>query len=258
MIVYELAGLAGVYALHKSMLLLPCRNTLQQHRQALRLEPCIFGVDFGPVYANVQTLFGDVPQRYDTGQRLHTASFDEIAKSAVVDYLAVLDAMGGLCLEHIHELGDAYVGEGVSRIERAAQLVREGKLHIADLISVGAISRLSRTDYGAKPVFIGSSCKGGTWRDVLRAVQTVLEAWARSPDGEVKHGPITSVASDGDGKRRIAFFVLCMQYEVVEGNPLYNVLKHLFGLNLFTGKNNLTMDFDFKHELKRECLFLSS
>ncbi|KAF7290639.1 hypothetical protein MIND_01304100 [Mycena indigotica] len=255
MIVYELGGLSAVHSFSKSVYALPSRKTLQKYRREKDLQPAIFGPDFTPTYNNVATHFGGAPP---TRRYLHTASFDEIAKSPTVDYISELDAMGGLCLEHLFHLPDARIGETITPIEIAARLVKEGKVHIADLISVGAISRLARDNYGAKPVYIGSSCKLGDWRDVLRVVQNVLEAWSRSPDGEVKHGPITAVASDGDPKRRIAFFVLCMQNEVKEGNPIYEFVKDLYGLNLFTGKNNLTMDFDFKHEVKRICTTIRS
>ncbi|KAJ7059465.1 hypothetical protein C8F01DRAFT_1231949 [Mycena amicta] len=264
MIVYELGGLSAVYAFSKSPYALPSRNTLQKHRREKTLRPCVYGVHLGDVLSNISTYFGDTPEspsRLDFSaprRYLHTASFDEIAKSAIVDYISELDAMGGLCLEHLFELPSVQIGETIETIETAARLVREGKVHVADLISVGAISQLSRTGYGAKPVFVGSSCKMGDANDVLRVVQAVIEAWERSPDGEAKHGPITSVASDGDSKRRIAFFVLCLTNEVVEGNPIHDFVKNLFGLNLFTGKNNLTMDFDFKHEIKRICTTIRS
>ncbi|KAJ7059300.1 hypothetical protein C8F01DRAFT_1370857 [Mycena amicta] len=261
MLVYELAGLSGVYALSKSIYALPSRNTLQKTRRQKRLQPSLFGVHLSEVYANVTTLFGDVtdsPSAAPTRRYLHTASFDETAKSATVDYFPDVDAMGGLCLEHLHHLTNVQIGDDITLIQAAAQLVREGHVHMADMVSVGAIAQLSRTGYGAKPVFMGSSCKNGDWKNVLRVIQIILEAWARSPDGEAKHGPITSVASDGDPKRRIAFFVLCMHTEVGADNPLHKFVKNLFGLNLFTGKNNLTMDFDFKHELKRICTTIRS
>jgi hypothetical protein len=79
----------------------------------------------------------------------------------------------------------------------------------------------------------------------------VIEAWKRSPDGEIKHGPIVSVATDGDHKRRLALFLLCMHSEILPGNPLYSFVRNLPGLNLRVGKNNLTNDADPKHTFKR-------
>ncbi|KAJ7809664.1 hypothetical protein B0H13DRAFT_1450334, partial [Mycena leptocephala] len=129
--------------------------------------------------------------------------------------------------------------------------VREGKVHIAHEASVGAISHLSERNYGAKPVFMAPTCKKGTWPDSVRTTQKVLEAWKCSPDGESKHGPVLSVSTDGDPGRRLALFLLCMHDEIRPGNPLYEFIKNLPGLNRRVGDNNLTNDPDYKHEFKR-------
>ncbi|KAF7312848.1 hypothetical protein MKEN_00968800 [Mycena kentingensis (nom. inval.)] len=257
LLTYEIGGLGLVHALHKSMLQFPCRTTLRKLRVEAKLQPCISGVRFTDVYANISTYYSDQPApavRY-----LHTACFDETAKTAAIDWFSLTDEFGGLCLEHIDAVLDGVqVGDTVELVEKAVQLVRDGKVHIATEISVGAIFRHAETNYAAKPVFMGSSCKMGNWLTVLLVILTVLEAWERHPDGASKRGPIASVASDGDAKRRIAFFVLCMCFEVKEGNEIYEYVRDVCGLNLFTGKNNITMDFDPKHELKRICTTLRS
>ncbi|KAF7289587.1 hypothetical protein HMN09_01320700 [Mycena chlorophos] len=257
MLIYELGGLGAVHAMSESKYSLPTRTTINQYRKAKSLEPCLFGVDFTPVYNNIDALFSDVPV---VRRCLHSVMFDEIAKSAKVDFFPEFDAMGGLCIEHISELGEGgvHIGETLVQIEKAAGLVRKGKLHIGELTTVGAISALSRKGYGAKPVLIVTSCKQGTWKDCLNPIVVLLEAWKRSPFGEAMHGPIAFIASDGDPKRRIALFMLCMIEEVKPGNPLYELLRHLFGLNLFTGPSNITMDLDFKHNVKRICTTIRS
>jgi hypothetical protein len=164
------------------------------------------------------------------------------------------DQMGGFCLEHLKSSGLATVkmGSDLRAVEASVTAVKEGKVHIAHEASVGAISRLSAKNYGAKPVFIAPTCKKGTWKDSLRTIQCVLEAWKRSPDGEVKHGPAVSVSTDGDPGRRLALFVLCMHDESRPGNPLYDFIKILQGLNRRVGDNNVTSDPDYKHKFKRE------
>nr|GAT42752.1 predicted protein [Mycena chlorophos] len=231
MLVYELGGLSAVYALSKSTYALPSRNTLQKRRRRKHVQPSLLGVHLTEVYNNIATFFGGrtapsssplpatpppptpsppsidggatppiapAPQKY-----LHSALFDETAKTASVDYFTESDAMAGLCLEHLANLPTVQVGDDFESIRAAVQLVRDEKVHVADNLSVAAISRLSREGYGAKPVYVAASCKNGTYEDTLRVVMMVLEAWKRSPDGEVRHGPISSVASDGDAKRRV-------------------------------------------------------
>ncbi|KAJ7033999.1 hypothetical protein C8F04DRAFT_957118, partial [Mycena alexandri] len=106
-------------------------------------------------------------------------------------------------------------------------------------------------DYGAKPVLVAPSCKTGGWRDMLETMHSTLEAWKHSQDGEVKHGPIFTVASDGAYARRIALFMLCMHTEIREGNPLYPLICNLPGLDRRVGKDNIVMDMDYRHEDKR-------
>ncbi|KAJ6626794.1 hypothetical protein B0H10DRAFT_1941439 [Mycena sp. CBHHK59/15] len=183
----------------------------------------------------------------------HTLSFDEIAIERRIDYMPTSDQMAGFCLEHLKSSGleTVKVGSGIEVVEAAVAAVKEGKVHIAHETCVGAISHLSETNYGAKPVFMGPTCKKGTWQDTLRTIQIVLEAWKCSPDGAPKHGPALSVSTDGDPGRRAALFMLCMHDEIRPGNPIYDLVKNLPGLNLRVGKDNLTGDSDYKHDFKR-------
>ncbi|KAJ7504584.1 hypothetical protein B0H11DRAFT_1905199 [Mycena galericulata] len=51
--------------------------------------------------------------------------------------------------------------------------------------SVGVISRLVETSYRARPVFMGPSCKTGTWGDCVETMEIVVEAWKCLPHGDV-------------------------------------------------------------------------
>lgn len=117
-------------------------------------------------------------------------------------------------MEHVAALATVKVGKDTQQVEAAVAAVRDGKVHVASEISVGAISRLSEKGYGAKPVFMGPSCKKGGWKDCLRTMEVVLEAWRRSEHGEKKHGPVLSVSSDGASGRRAAMFMMTMHSEI--------------------------------------------
>ncbi|KAK7007109.1 hypothetical protein R3P38DRAFT_3325559 [Favolaschia claudopus] len=231
-LIYELGGAGAVHALNHSYFALPSLNTIQPYRR----QNTLFLVSMRPVQLHGYTL-----------------SFDEVASDPRLDYMAGTDTIGGLCLEHIDALTTVKVGKDISSVEAAAAAVRTGKVHIASEISVGAISRLSQTGYGAKPVFMAPSCKKGGWRDLLKNMEIVVEAWRRSEHGEAKHGPLLSVASDGAAGRRAAMFMMTMHSEISPGNPLYESVRNLPGLNLRVGKNNLTGDVDWKYEDKRLC-----
>ncbi|KAJ7759761.1 hypothetical protein DFH07DRAFT_741022, partial [Mycena maculata] len=209
----ELGGGSAVYAMNHSIFVLPSLDTLQPYRRMYRPKPCLDHVDVLTISENITTMFGPhqekgqvSPSSREAPIKLcgHTLMFDELATERRVDYMSTTDEMAGFFLEHVDALESLVVGKDTQRVEAAVTAVKEGKVHIAHEATVGAISHLSRHDYGAKPVFIGPSCKKGNWQSMLETMQSVLEAWKHSPDGEAKHGPIFLVASDGDYAQRIA------------------------------------------------------
>ncbi|KAJ6626243.1 hypothetical protein B0H10DRAFT_1942079 [Mycena sp. CBHHK59/15] len=261
-LLYELGGGGAVYAMNHSIFALPSRNTIQPYRRHANLMPSLNGVRVTDISGNISALFG--PRESHGGASIvgtaptgtptifgHTLSFDEIATERKIDYMTATDDMGGFCLEHLSALDSIKVGKDTQTVQAAVGAVREGKVHISHETSVGAISCLSETGYGARPVFMGPSCKTGTWKDCLRTMEIVLEIWKRSLHGERLHGPILSIASDGDAKRCLALFTMCMHSEIVPGKPLYPFICDLPGLNRHVGKNNITMELDPKHEFKR-------
>ena len=108
-----------------------------------------------------------------------------------------------------------------------------------------------------KPIFAAGTCKKEKAPESVELIQTLLDAWKDSPDGEKRHGPIWSVASDGDGVRRAAFHTLFMKDSLKPEDPLFAILSSLVGLNLQTGKYFTTAEFDPKHLCKRLCPSLS-
>ncbi|KAF8205855.1 hypothetical protein K438DRAFT_1578650 [Mycena galopus ATCC 62051] len=257
-LIYELGGAGALYATNHLLFALPSRNTIQPYRSQAKLMPSVNGVRVAEISSNISALFGPRASEPNVGTAKpttifgHTLSFDEVATECKIDYMTETDDMGGLCLEHLSALDTVQVGSDTATVDAAVAAVREGKVHISHETSVGAISRLSETGYGARPVFMGPSCKTGSWKECLRTMEIVLEVWKRSAYGERLHGPILSVASDADPKRYLALFMMCMHTEIVEGNPLYPFICDLPGLNRQVGKDNLTMDPDFKHEIKRK------
>ncbi|KAJ7113517.1 hypothetical protein C8R44DRAFT_630955, partial [Mycena epipterygia] len=259
-LLYELGGAGAVHAMNHSIFVLPCLKTIQPHRRLHKISPSVNGLNFSEIFNNISTLFGSqvdsagiiltTPSSTFCG---HALSFDELAIDRRIDYMAETDEMGGLWIEHVHELETTKVGKGIQCVEAAVAAVRGGKVHIVHEASVGAISRLARTNYGARPVFVAPTCKKNSWKDMLRTMLTVVDAWKRSRDGEKKNGPILAVTSDGDPKWRLALFVMCMHDEIRPGNPLYPYICNLPGLNLCVGKDNINEDFDYKHEFKRLC-----
>ncbi|KAG5634335.1 hypothetical protein H0H81_002361 [Sphagnurus paluster] len=253
--------------MNHSIFRLPSLSTIQPYCRQHQLKPCLGSIKITDVLDNIDTLFGPCPELNGTqytGQVItdeelgipkkrsgHTLSFDELATERRIDYLPLSDEMGGFCLEHVDGAVETVrIGEDIKAVELAVQAVKDGKVHIAHETSVGAISRLARNNYSAKPVFMASTCKKGTWRESLQNIQTVMEGWKCSEYGEQKNGPIFSVASDGDSTRHAALFMMCMHTEITSENPLFPFISGLLGLNRGVSYDNLTMDFDYKHLFK--------
>ncbi|KAJ7829570.1 hypothetical protein B0H14DRAFT_2182727, partial [Mycena olivaceomarginata] len=71
----------------------------------------------------------------------------DVALERRIDYLPETDEMGGFCLEHLDGLETVNVGKDIRTVEAAVEAVKEGKVHIAQEFTVGAIAHLSKTNY---------------------------------------------------------------------------------------------------------------
>ena len=111
--------------------------------------------------------------------------------------------------------------------------------------------------YDCHPLIISGTCKRETSTQQSGWLKRTLLAW-RSPEGEATHGPVYSIDSDGDAKRRPALHSLCITRDIPADDPLYEEVAPLKLFNRRVGDNNETMNFDGKHLLKRMCLYACS
>jgi predicted RecA/RadA family phage recombinase len=250
-LIYELGGGAALHALNHSPIQLPSRHTIADVRRQHRLRITVGDVKMSDILENIEILFKndiDVGEFTHVG---HTLSQDEIASDARLCYLPETDEIGGLCEHAITELDTFKMGSDLTSVRATAKAVREGRVHVGKEFSVAAFSRHAETDYGAKPVLLLPTCKQGSWQSSAQLLQKLVKAWKLSPFGEAMHGPLWSIASDGDATRRAALYLICMHRELEKDDPLYDLLYDLKGLNLHCGEGGLTMDFDYKHLFKR-------
>ncbi|KAK7005448.1 hypothetical protein R3P38DRAFT_3604669 [Favolaschia claudopus] len=165
MLIYELGGAGAIYALNHSIFALPSRNTIQPYRRQLNLLPSVSGLRFTDIFRNITTLFGPRTRHEGEAELLppvkcgHTVSVDEVAADRNIDLMHETDEMGGFCLEHVSKLETVKIGKDLRSVEAAVAAVKEGTVHVAQEICVAAISHLYGTDYGAKPVYMGPTCK---------------------------------------------------------------------------------------------------
>ncbi|KAK6977109.1 hypothetical protein R3P38DRAFT_2436017, partial [Favolaschia claudopus] len=198
-LLYELGGGSAVYAMSHSIFALPSLNTLQPYRRQLRPRPCLTHPDIVTISNNISAVFGSHKEKGGIirggpeKKCMHGLMLDELAIERQIGYDPSTDEMVGFCLEHIKPLDTLLVGKDTRTVEAAVAAVKDGQVHIAHEATVAAIGHLTRNDYGAKPVFVGPTCKKGNWRSMLETIQSILEAWNHSPDGAEKHGKIIKI-----------------------------------------------------------------
>ncbi|KAJ7088428.1 hypothetical protein B0H15DRAFT_982116, partial [Mycena belliarum] len=256
-LIYELGGGAALYALNKAPIMLPSRFTIAEARREQNLRITVGDVKITDILENIETLFSDVDTG-DSGPVLHAISQDEIAGDGRLCYLDQTDEIAGLCEHATSKLKTFRMGSDLTCVEDVVRAIKAGDIHVGKEFSVAAFSRHAPDDYGAKPVLLMPTCKKGSWQSSAQILQKLLQAWKLSPFGEAKHGPLVSIASDGDGRRRAAMYLICMHKRLGPDDPIYKFLSDLPGLNLYTGEGGLTMDFDYKHLFKRLCTLLCS
>lgn len=248
-ILFRTGGRKLVYAANHG-LGLPSLNTIRSKAQITHLLPSLGLPTFREVSHNITELFGK--SRIDLPRCGHSILIDEIAAEERPVFIKWLNSVGGLCREHTKGLDLQMTNIPGLRSLAGALFGPEPTIHFAKEATVAGIAAFRSEHYEVMPIFAAGTCKKEKAPECTDLLQTLLDAWRDSPDGEKRHGPIWSVASDGDGVRRAAFHALFMSETVKPGDPLYAILATLIGLNLQTGKYFTTAEFDPKHLCKRQ------
>jgi len=252
--IYELGGGAALYALQKSPFAFPSRTTILERRQDFKLHITVGEVKMLDIFTNIEIMFKDVPPGHRKAGI--TLSMDEVALDGRPVYLTETDDIAGLC-EHAATWGPSLkMGTKLDIIRAVRQAIHDGEIHIGQEVLVAAFSRNDETNYWAWPTLALVTCKRGPFRDAALFIEKLRQGWKMSQYGEALHGPIVSIASDGDPKRRPALYLHCMEHELTEADPIFEHLGNLPGLNLWTGSGGETQDLDYKHNMKRKSFFV--
>lgn len=259
-LVLRIGGPRLAYAVFKG-LGLPGLSTVYARMDCPELCPSIRFPTLLEVTKNVSSMFREVTGSTSTStspspsrRRLHSILIDEVALERRPRYFAAEDAVVGICREHSQSLDLTQISHrGLPALEAIHAALESGSCHRAREATVVAIAGFSPTpnEFGARPVLVSGTCKAESERDGARLVQTVLQARRDSPQGEALHGPIISLATDGDPTRRRAFYSYCMTQELSRSSALFELLGDLPLLNICCGPDEVTHDGDFKHEEKR-------
>ena len=229
---------------------LPSYRTIDRHRPVPRLVPSIFAPTHLEISENISTFFNskERPVPSITGQSL---LIDGVALEEKCRWFRLKNSAIGLCREHAGSL-DLHIQNLQSIMSiQAALSGDEPHAHYASEATVVAIGPFQSSNYSAIPLALSGSCKAETGDVMAEWLQNVINAWRDESSGATLHGPIWSVATDGESTMRRCRYRLCMSQPLSNSDLIYPLLKNLAGLNLQTGEDNVTMTCDPKHVFKR-------
>ncbi|KAI0054409.1 hypothetical protein BV25DRAFT_1949134 [Artomyces pyxidatus] len=182
-----------------------------------------------------------------------SALIDEVAIEEMAMHFKHANCVGGICWKHASLIDLVfYTYESALNIARS---IAAGTVHLGKEMTVVAIACFDGRSR-VYPILAAATCKQEDKDDMKFIFITVIESWNSA--GAAVVGPLWSFATDGDATRRAAGYDVFLKNRLSPSSPLYGVLSHMAGLNLFTGDNDVTLDFDYKHIFKRVCTLLRS
>ena len=258
-LVKAIGGPRLLYALQKAEGY-PSLSTLYRRKPIPRLTVSV-GVPRNPeIKQNISSLLG-------SGGRVPPA-VPVVGQVIVIDGAAIEEAVRydfqhnqllGLCREHstniktkVNTVDDLYnVATALFGPEKSCH---RGK----DATVLGLAPVTDNENYHVTPLILSSSCKAETGQGLASWVGNLIDEYQEHPDGAQRHGPIYTIATDGESSFRKLRFLLCLTETIDKDSELGQKLDGLPGLNLQTGRRGIIGTCDPKHVVKRFATMLRS
>ncbi|KAG9083746.1 hypothetical protein FS749_005764 [Ceratobasidium sp. UAMH 11750] len=260
-LVLRIGGPRLAFAVAKA-LHLPSISTVREQLDLPRLLPSIGFPTSAEISANIESFFGSNSSiSRPCTQAGWSLMIDELAQETRLRYHKSLDSVVGICREHSDNGALCQLSSRSDTLDTLIAIKEQldsGQSHRATEATMAALARFGESDYNATVIMASGTCKAEKSVDQARWIELILKSWQESASGEARHGPIWSICTDGDNKRRRAIFPLCMSSTVSESSDLNRLIGHLPLLNLCCGPNQITHDGDYKHEEKRLASALRS
>ncbi|KIK80924.1 hypothetical protein PAXRUDRAFT_36050 [Paxillus rubicundulus Ve08.2h10] len=168
---------------------------------------------------------------------------DEIALEQATVYFPLSNSVGGLCWKHAH-LADPVFNTHGSATQIASKLSL-GEVHLAKEMTF-VIAHCCGEDE-TYPLLTVPSCKEEDHADWEKLLEKVIDTWY-SNDTHKNIGPLWSFAGHK----------ILMQHQLDESSQLYAILSNLPGINQYTRKHEVTLDFNYKHVFKSKFIFVAT
>ncbi|KAJ7089455.1 hypothetical protein C8R44DRAFT_892410 [Mycena epipterygia] len=251
---YILGGRKLLYALSHGTGL-PSLRILHRHMAFTRIMPAVGTIQIDNIHHNIQEVVLK-PREAAARTKLRGVNLmiDEVALEERAVHFRHTNSVGGLCWRH-----SPAVNLILNTYESALKLAQDIKgpnanAHLAKEMTVVAASCFGES--GTDPILALPACKHMKADDSSTIYEVVTVAWDRLAAAKV--GKVWSWATDGDMMRRVSGYKQFLSQKLSPTSPIYGMLAGMAGLNLYTGYNEITLDFDFKHIFKRICTLLRS
>ncbi|RDB26720.1 hypothetical protein Hypma_005418 [Hypsizygus marmoreus] len=248
---YRMGGRKLLFSLSRG-LGLPSLRTLRNNMIFTRIMPTVGTITSSEIIHNINEVV--IKTRKEGGRtevRGVSILMDEIALEEMAVHFRHSNSVGGLCWKHA-SLVDVVLHTYDSAVNLAKALV-QGKVHIGKEMTVVAASCFGEP--GVYPILAAPTCKQENAADMEYIFDIISRNWKEHGESV---GKIWSFATDGDATRRAAGYTTFLNTPLSAMSALYGILSNMSGLNLFTGLNEVTLDFDYKHIFKRVCTLLRS
>ncbi|KAJ7702812.1 hypothetical protein B0H17DRAFT_923154, partial [Mycena rosella] len=251
LMVYRLGGRKLLYAVNHG-LGLPSLRTLRNHMAFTRAMPTA-GMTQGakegaPVVLKPREAAA-VPQP------LRGVNFmiDEVALEERANHFRHNNSIGGLCWRH-----SAKINLQLKTYHDAVKIsekIKAEEVHLGKEMTVVSVSCFGES--GTYPILALPTCKFVGPAESSIIYETVTNAWLEHAAAKVVMP--WSWATDGESSRRRAGYDQFVKYKLTLATSLiFSTLASMVGLNIFTGINGITLDFDYKHIFKRLCMLIRS
>ena len=234
----------------------PSLTTLRRHKKIpeIVISPGIPDTaEFNP---NITSFLGNrlPPSDPRLGQVI---MIDGVALEEVIRFDLGQNCLLGLCREHSQD--NKKVIDSVGDINNIKWVLDGGDCHHGKDGTVLAIAPITDSkDYYPVPLVVSPSCKTETGDQLVEWVGSLINTYREHPEGEARHGPIHTLATDGASSFRKLRATLGLRQLLNRHSLMGNILYHLPGLNLYTGSNGLLTTSDPKHVIKRFATLIRS
>ncbi|KAH8991639.1 hypothetical protein EDB86DRAFT_2806500, partial [Lactarius hatsudake] len=254
-VLLRLGGARVAQFAHQS-LALPSLTTIRRQTVLPALVVSPSAPTVAEVEANIISCYSSlnsVVGAFSGGTIVHQVlMLDELAIEKRVQWDDLHNKFQGTCREHNHRIPLDFTSE--RELDILCEAIGNDEIHLATEATVAAIGVLSSEprEYAVRPILFSGTCKKETSKQHARVIKTVLEGCHKQKRRNNATYHTVCIASDGEAKRGDALVIQTMTSELSAGSLIYALLQPLRFLNLLVGPDDITMDKDFKHIIKRQ------